>query len=105
MLRETLFCTEFSVVSWFLQLVPWCSLHSALKKATVPRSTKDMSPMKTNCLLCGLILLAIKSFSFLNESHKPTHRGTNAQNNEKEGFISLFETKAIFFAMEASLIT
>ena len=73
-----LFCTEFSVVSWFLQLVPWCSLHSALKKATVPRITKDMSPMKTNRLLCGLILLAIKSFSFLNESHKPTHRGTNA---------------------------
>ena len=48
MLRETLFCTEFSVVSWFLQVVPWCSLHSALKKATVPRITKDMSPMKTN---------------------------------------------------------
>lgn len=70
MLRETLFCTEFSVVSWFLQLVPWCSLHSALKKATVPRITKDMSPMKTNRLLCGLILLAIESFSFLKPRDK-----------------------------------
>lgn len=88
MLRETLFCTEFSVVSWFLQLVPWCSLHSALKKATVPRITKDMSPMKTNRLLCGLILLAIKKFFFF-ERIPQTNPPRDKRSEQRKGRIHL----------------